>query len=286
MRRKLIDNEKYRSNRTSDPFVTAYEGKYYHCYCTKGGVCVSVCDDLFRIGEAEERQVFSADGVSSPRNWFAPELYKIGENWYIYGAPEFGEAHRMAVLKSKTDSPIGDYEYCGELGINTDWSLDGTRFLWKGKSYFLWSAGDRLKIEETESPTKLKGDGKVIGTLTLPHETICGRVMEGPFVWVKGGKAFLLYSVNDSRTDAYSLCLMTLRGDDPLSAAAWEKAETPWLTSGDGVFGPGHCSCTETADGKAYVVYHANEISGTGWNGRSVYADEIEIADGKLKIKR
>jgi GH43 family beta-xylosidase len=70
--------------------------------------------------------------------------------------------------------------------------------------------------------------------------------------------------------------LLTLKGGNPLSADSWVKSDEPLLSKSSKVFGPGHCSFTTAPDGsQTWIIYHANLLSGTGWGGRSVWAQPV-----------
>ena len=101
-------------------------------------------------------------------------------------------------------------------------------------------------------------------------------INEGPAAITRNGTAHIVYSASGSWTDDYCLGLLTLTGDDPMSPGSWTKSEKPILSKSGKVFGPGHCSFTTSPNGsEAWIIYHANRISGTGWSGRSVWAQPV-----------
>ena len=133
-------------------------------------------------------------------------------------------------------------------------------------------------IAKLHTPWGLENKGTVIGKLEYEFEKCNGEVMEGPAILQAHGKVYLVYSVNDSKTDDYALGIMTLIGENPTQKESWEKYPKAVFKKSESVFGPGHCCFTkvEEQDGvKDYIVYHANLQAGTGWNGRSVWAQEI-----------
>ena len=92
----------------------------------------------------------------------------------------------------------------------------------------------------------------------------------------KDGTVHIVYSASGSWTDDYCLGLLTLTGPDPLDPAAWTKTAAPLFTKAETAYGPGHCSFTTSPDGaEDWIVYHANEVSGSGWRGRSVRAQKF-----------
>ena len=52
----------------------------------------------------------------------------------------------------------------------------------------------------------------------------------------------------------------------------WDKSTEPVFHKREGIaYGPGHNSFTTAIDGSVWMIYHANEESGTGWMGRSIW---------------
>ena len=93
----------------------------------------------------------------------------------------------------------------------------------------------------------------------------------------------MVYSASDSKDDGYCLGVLEFTGnsaDDMLDESKWKKFPRAVFERTDDVFGPGHCSFTKVFNGdreEDYVVYHANEQSGTGWNGRSVWVQRFSF---------
>ena len=119
----------------------------------------------------------------------------------------------------------------------------------------------------------------VLTTPELPFETRVGCVTEGPAVLYKNGLIHIVYSANDSKFDDYCLGLLTFAGGDILDPACWQKSPEAIFAQTEDIHGPGHCSFTTVTEGDRevdYVVYHANRISGSGWNGREVFIQPIE----------
>ena len=267
---------------TSDPYVIFHNGVYYHCYGNKQGVYVSAAKRLEDIGKASPKLVYGyTENNIRYFDWYAPELHLINNVWYIYGSPDMGNGyHSMAVLQNKNADPTTPFINKGVIhGLENKWSLDGTVLEYCGKNYFIWSSGKQLLISELVTPWEIKNEGSVIGTLEFGFEKTNGEVMEGPAILRNNGNIFLVYSVNDSATDDYCMGLMRLKGKDPLKKENWEKQVSPVFAKTEKVFGPGHCCFTKVANGgtfEDYMLYHANLKSGTGWNGRSVWAQEVK----------
>ena len=98
------------------------------------------------------------------------------------------------------------------------------------------------------------------------------KSLKGPAVLQHDGKTFLVYSASGSWTDDYCLGMLTLTGDDPMNPDHWEKSDKPVFKKRPGVcYGPGHNSFCQAPDGSVWMIYHGNLVSGTGWDGRSIW---------------
>jgi len=95
-----------------------------------------------------------------------------------------------------------------------------------------------------------------------------------------------VYSASGSWTDDYCLGLLTLVGDDPMDPSSWVKEKQSVFSKLSGwVYGPGHCSFVPAVDGSLWMIYHANLVSGTGWDGRSIWIAPVEFnSNGKPRF--
>lgn len=271
----IIPNSAARN--TSDPFVVEHGGRYYHCYSNTRGVFISESESLFDIANGKVYKIYDCEKEGSLKDWYAPELHKIGDTWYLYAAPDHGSnMHTMTALALKGDSPIGEYEYLGKVkGIEQRWNIDGTVLYYKNELYFIWTTCRKLYMAKMSDPMTVSGRVCQISEPKLPFETKVGIIMEGPAVLYRDGKIHIVYSANDSRFDEYCLGILTFSGEgEILDSANWIKTDHAVFEKTDKIFGPGHCSfITLNENGQAvdYIVYHANLVSGTGWTGRSVF---------------
>ena len=263
-----------------DPWYCQYDGVYYHCYSTGNGVGVKRADSVAGLSDARGVTVYSApEGTDWSRDYWAPELYRIDGRWYIYVAADDGENenHRMYVLSS--DSPQGRYTMEGKIAAPDDrWAIDGTLLQLGDRLYFVWSGWEAssdgsqfLYIAPMDSPTHISGERVMISKPEFKWEKNGMPINEGPTALYKDGETYIVYSASGSWTDDYCLGMLRLCGDDPLKEGCWAKCPVPVFKKTETAFGPGHCSFVSSPDGATdHIVYHANRVSGTGWNGRSV----------------
>lgn len=265
---------------TWDPYVLRYGGYYYHCYSNKQGVFISRSETLWGIGEGEATMVYDCTVPGALTDWFAPELHRIGDKWYIYASPDYGDfLHVMTVLEGEGDTPICAYENRGMVrGIENKWNLDGTVLWHNDRLYFVWSDCAHMYIAAMADPLTVSEPISVLTTPELPFETRVGCVTEGPAVLYRNDLIHIVYSANDSRYDDYCLGLLTFSGGDILDPANWRKSPEAIFAQTKDIHGPGHCSFTTVTEGGLevdYIVYHANRIAGSGWSGREVFIQPI-----------
>jgi GH43 family beta-xylosidase len=187
------------------------------------------------------------------------------------------ENHRMWVLDSTTDDPLGPYGTCIQLETG-GWAIDGTVLRSKaGRLYFFWlgwpgrvDGTQQLYVVPMDSPIKIAASRTLLTTPTESWERQAMPICEGPEVLAHGERTFIVYSASGSWTRHY--CLGMLVNDDGqfLTASAWRKVG-PVFSGTDSVFGVGHCSFIPSPDGsEQWIVYHAKEKSTEGWEDRSV----------------
>lgn len=285
----IITHKESEYGRTADPYVLRYNGIYYHCYMKRDGVYLTEADKLWNIGTGREMRIFA--DTEYAMEWYAPELHRIDNKWYIYGAPSLDgeEAHSMCVLEYDGETPMGSYEFKGKMrGIEGEWSIDGTVFEHDGIKLFVWTDCGQIYIAEMESPYSLKGEAKILAKCAeLEFEQRCGRIIEGPAVLKRGDKIHIVYSANNSKSDEYCLGILSWCGGDIFDSSNWIKCEEAVFEKTDDIFGPGHCSFTTvTEDGEEsdYIVYHANLESGSGWDGRCVWIQKFSWDENDMPV--
>ena len=261
-----------------DPWYYEHDGTFYYCRSVGNGVAVRAANSPAALPGADETVVYRApEGTMWSCSYWAPELVYLEDAWYIYVAADNGqnENHRMYVLRSV--SPLGPFEMLGKLSTPDDrWAIDGTVLKIDDRMYFIWSGWEadadgqqNLYIARMRDPAHLEGERHLLSTPQYGWEKEGMPINEGPEALVNRGAVFVAYSASGSWTDGYCLGLLRLTGNDPLDKNCWAKSPVPVLQARDTAYGPGHCSFLEL-NGTEYVVYHANETSGTGWDGRSI----------------
>ncbi len=265
---------------SADPWMIRYNGRYYLSESRHNAITIRSSEQACFIGRDPGKQVWRAPktGPNSDDIW-APELHHIGNRWYIYFAADDGknENHRMWVLSSATDDPLGPYDACTQLATG-GWAIDGTVLNSEdGRLYFIWSGWpgtvdgmQQLYIAPMESPTSIRASRTLLSSPTETWERFAMPICEGPEILRHGARLFVVYSASGSWTRHYCLGMLVNEDGQYLNPTSWRKVG-PVFTGIDSVFGVGHCSFIASPDGtEQWIVYHAKEKSTDGWEDRSV----------------
>lgn len=269
-----------------DPWVTQHEGMYYYCFAGMDNtILVSRSASLHEISREGAQVVWQGpqdeESAMFREGYWAPELHFIEGHWYIYVAACDGpnENHRMFCLEAESDDPMGRFRMKGKVSDTTDrWAIDGTVLQWQGQLYFIWSGWEgtenvaqNLYIAPMDTPWRISGERVMISRPQYPWEKHGEPdVNEGPQVLIHEGSLYLVYSASGSWTDDYCLGLLRFKGGDPLEAAAWRKSAFPVFRKAKAAYGPGHACFVRSPDGSEdWIIYHATEEKGAGWDGRS-----------------
>jgi GH43 family beta-xylosidase len=268
----------------ADPWVYKHtDGYYYMTYTNGQDITLLRSVTLSGIGGGERKTIWTPpNSGSNSKNIWAPELHFLGKNWYVYYAADNGNNtnHRMFVLENTNPDPFqGAFVDKGKIfdKENDKWAIDGTVLSVNREMYFIWSGWEsdnniqqNLYIAPMSNPTMLSGSRVKISIPTFAWETVGNppTVNEGPQIIIKDQTINLVYSASGSWTDNYCLGLLTAKiGSDLLSPDSWYKHNKPVFQSKNGVFGPGHCSFVKSpTKAEDWIVYHAANYSGSGWN--------------------
>lgn len=249
-------------------------------------------------GLADAQEVTIWDEANDPglnRYIWAPELEKIGDDWYIlFTAARTGGVWdiRPAILKFTGESFSGEAALdpanwtslgsvrpaAGDPIAFTSFSLDMTHFEHDGHHYVVWAekpaGGSTLRMAEVDpaNPAQLASPSILLSSPTFAWEKNAGdSIDEGPAVIKRDGKIFLAFSAG-TVDDKYCVGLLTAdAGADLMYPASWTKNGYPLLTTDDvpGQFGPGHNSFTVDEYGNPVIVYHSRTTGDTSNPGEA-----------------
>lgn len=288
----------------ADPWIIQHKAQYIACLAEANrGIALHISDRLTALGPKQVVWEAPPGTMYSAEVW-APELHFLDGRWYVHFAASNGENrnHRMYVLESAGDDPLGPYTLHGPLytgdhpktGADNRWAIDGTVLELAGRRYYLWSGWEGVRDEQWLYIAPMK-DPLTIGGKRVRMcrnddylwervgETATGRGLhEAPQVLQRNGRTFVIYSCSGSWQTSYKLGLLELRaGGDPLNPADWTKHPQPVFQSSEETFGVGHGCFVKSPDGREdWIVYHAKMDRADGWR-RAIYAQPFQwTADG------
>ncbi|HLK99728.1 MAG TPA: family 43 glycosylhydrolase [Myxococcaceae bacterium] len=274
-----------------DPSIAQYNGYYYLTQSTGIAIEVTKSRTLTGLASGTKVTVWTRPSTTGPLccNVWAPELLFLNGRFYIYFTADDGnnDNHRMYVLESTTQDPQGSYVYKGKITPPTDrWGIDGTVLQLGTSLYYLWSGWDgftnvqqNIYIAPMSNPYTVSGERVLISSPMNRWERVGGPpyVNEGPQVLRRNGKVFIVYSASGSWTNDYCLGMLTAAETANLLApSSWTKSAGCVFAKTATAYGPGHNTFVTSPDGtQDWHVYHANPISGGGWDGRNLRAQRF-----------
>jgi GH43 family beta-xylosidase len=263
----------------ADPWAIYHDGYYYLTVTTGTDIKVRRATRLTGtsgIGAVSPVRVFTPPAPNTNGIW-APELHFIQGKGYLYYAADNGtnENHRMFVAEQVGQS-LTFIDKGKIYDATTDrWAIDGTVLeATNGALYFIWSGWpgtvdgqQNLYIAPMSNPWTISGPRVRLSRPQLAWES---WIQEGPEVLQRDGKVFVIYAANLSWTDNECLGMLVNTDGNYLNPASWTKLSQPvfqTISNATGaVFGPGHCSFTQSLDGtEDWLFYHAAQYSGAGW---------------------
>lgn len=264
----------------ADPWVIRHRDNYFLCQSRRGSIWVARSPKLSALGQAAWKRVWTPPrgGLWSRELW-APELHYLRGRWYIYVAADDGDNanHRMVALEGTSQDPQDPFEFRGKITDPTDrWAIDGTVLqMPDDRLFFIWSGWEgttnvaqNLYLAPMSDPLTINGERTLISRPELDWE-LNGRplINEGPEILWHNGQLFIIYSASGSWTDDYCLGQLRWTGGDLQNPSSWIKHPVAVFSRTEEVFGPGHSSFVKSPDGtEDWIVYHAAQHSGAGWN--------------------
>lgn len=248
-----------------DPYVLLDDGTYY-IYGTgqnsDTGIEVYESNNLQDWeGPVGTKEGFALheDDVYGERWFWAPEVYRIGDKYYMF----FSVQEHMAIAVS--DSPVGPFVQENPSVLREEKSIDhhllvdddGTKYLYFAnfkKGLEIWGAeiNDDLSSIKEETLTKIISKSQ---DWEKSQKEPVGTVNEGPYIIKKDGGYYLTYSANHYASPDYGIGLAY--SDQPLGE--WTKSEqNPVIQNPDDLVGTGHSSFFRDKEGELHIVYHAH----------------------------
>lgn len=260
----------------ADPHITYYNNYYYLTGTTGANITIKKAATLNALKFTAGVVVFTPPSGGPCCNYWAPELHRINNKWYVYytaGTNMDISSQRTWVIENASDDPVaGTWIDKGQIYHQSEnfWAIDGSVFQLKDKNYFIWSGQSNasstvqhIYIAEMSNPWTLTGPRVLLSSPEYLWERN-GEINEGPVVIQKNEKVFLVYSASACWTDDYALGILTMNeSDDPLNKSSWTKSSQPVFVTNTAAFayGPGHNGFFLSPDGtEVWNTYHATTI--------------------------
>jgi len=262
----------------ADPHITYYNNFYYLTGTTGSNITIKKASTLNSLKFAPATVVFTPPSGGPCCNFWAPELHRINNIWYVYysaGTNPDITSQRTWVLENTSSDPVGgSWTNKGQIyhAAENFWAIDGSMFRLNDKDYFIWSGQSNatntiqnIYISQMSNPWILTGPRVLLSRPEYIWERN-GEINEGPVVIQKDNKVFLIYSASGCWTNDYSLGMLTLNASaDPLNATSWIKSDHPVFVTNPSThaYGPGHNGFFLSPDGsEVWNAYHATTIEG------------------------
>ena len=284
-----------------DPFVVtdAERGRYLllsSCFADNGekpgdafhflgtGAKVYESEDLIHFKPA--RMVLEISGELDCRAFWAPEMHRYRDKWYIFGTINYGTPRMKSARGTWTfvaDGPEGPFRPASKRPIPPeDWfTLDGTLWVEDGKPHMVFchewiqiGVGEMCEVEMTDDLSAPVGEPRTLFRATdylanPPKEQRESVVTDGPFLYrsPKSGKLFMTWS-NVGQKGAY-LVILSESASGRL-AGPWGKHRVIFDTDG------GHGMIFRRLDGSlAFALHSPNATS----QERPKFLDVVDTGD-------
>jgi GH43 family beta-xylosidase len=270
-------------NPSADPSLMFDNGRYYVATTRGNRIGMWSSESLATLLVQPEQVVWRDSDPSRSTQMWAPAFRKVDGRWYIYYTASDGvdANHRMYVIESEGDNPLGPYHFKAKIADFGEYAIDGEPITVNGRQYFVWSGPGRgqggpaqLYIARMSNAWTVTG-----GRVAIPASGGCSEVREGPTPLYRNGRVFLTYSSCDTGKPDYQLWMKSIaNGADPMVAANWKQHPGPIFSRNDaaGVWGPGHHSFFKSPDGtEDWIAYHGKNTSTYTYSFRTSRVQKI-----------
>ncbi|MGW2092249.1 family 43 glycosylhydrolase [Promicromonospora sukumoe] len=282
-------------NPSADPSVIFHEGTYYAATTRGDRISIWRSPSIATLLAAPEEVVWRDSDPTRNTQMWAPAFRHVGDRWYIYYTASDGvdSNHRMYVLESAGNSPMGPYSFKAKIADFGEYAIDGEPITHNGQDYFVWTGPGRgqggpaqLYIARMTNPWTTTG-----GRVAIPADGGCTEVREGPTPLYRNGRTFLTYSTCDTGKPDYQLWMKSIaNGADPMVPGNWVQHAGPVFSRNDatGVWGPGHHSFFRSPDGtEDWIAYHGKNTSTNTYSFRTTRVQRFTWnADGTPNFGR
>ncbi|KAA6321009.1 Arabinoxylan arabinofuranohydrolase [termite gut metagenome] len=211
------------------------------------------------------------------RAMWAPAIVKKQDNYFLFfaGNDIQSDEEYGGIGVAVADTPQGKYkDYLGKPLIDKFYNeaqpIDQFVFEDKDGSYYIYYGGWRhcnvAKLNEDFTGIIPLDDGTMYREITPEH------YVEGPFIFIRNGKYYFMWSEGGWGGPDYSVAYAI--GDSPFGP--FERIGKILQQDSEVATGAGHHSVIhEPKSDKWYIVYHRRPLSETDGNHRATCIDEL-----------
>ncbi|KAI8716560.1 hypothetical protein NCS52_00950100 [Fusarium sp. LHS14.1] len=279
----------------SDPHIAYHDGMYYLTSTTWTDVRITTASTIEGLKTAESHIIWS-DRSNPARacNFWAPEMHKVRDRWYVYFSASLCNSDwgivlpslKVYALEGGTENPLSaDYKISDPVlppNYNAG-MLDAFSAVDGPES----PDGASLWIAELLSPTTC-GNATMIAAPEFDWEQEDSAVLEGPYGIISpAGTIYVVFSADSCNTPAYKLGVMKCTaGADPLDPESWIKSPKPIFQTMNGLYGPAHNAFFKSPDGtEDWQVFHANLNANDGCGStRKTFIQPVNWKDDQIDL--
>lgn len=208
--------------------------------------------------------------------WAPSIIEKDGKYFLFFGANDVHENEIGGIGVSIADNPAGPYkDYLGEplIGEIHNGAQPIDQFIFKDKDQFYliyggWRHCNIVRIKDDFTGLEPFEDGTVYKEIT-PQGYV-----EGPFMFVRNGKYYFMWSEGNWTGADYSVAYAIADSPfGPFKRMARILQQDPKVATGAGH----HSIIHEPRSDKYYIVYHRRPLSETDGNARVTCIDELQF---------
>ena len=110
-------------SRGGDPWAVFHNGIYYYTQSMSDRITLWATDDITRLAEASQKDVWVPQNSSNAFHLWGPEIHYINNKWYIYCCADDGniDNRQIYVLENESVDPMkGEFVMKGRISTDED----------------------------------------------------------------------------------------------------------------------------------------------------------------------
>jgi beta-xylosidase len=230
--------------------------------------------------------VFPTRPAWTDGNYWAPEITKMDNTFYVYFAAKSKQNGRMCLGVGTSAKVEGPYQDHGPLICQTAGSIDAMPVVdEQGQKWIFWKEdGNSMKMPTPIWLSKLSSDGtKLVGKKVevMRNDAFWeGHLIEGAYVKKHGDYWYMFYAAHACCTRECNYAVGVARSKT--LQGPWEKnPANPIIKGNDEWTCPGHGSIVTDTNGRDFFLYHSYHVRDSVYVGRQAMLDEVQWqADG------